>query len=112
VVSWEETLLIQMRAVGLPEPKREHMGIPGRRFRYDFWWEPEKLAVEVEGGVYLGRFGRHTSPQGYTKDAEKYNLGALQGHTIIRVTPSHIRTGHAIRWICEAHELRNSDGEA
>lgn len=61
----------------------EHMGIPGRRFRFD-WCVPDlNLALEYEG---LGFKSRHTNPVGYTNDCRKYNLAALNGWTVLRYT--------------------------
>ena len=61
----------------------EHMGIPGRRFRFDYFVPDLNLAIEYEG---LGFKSRHTNPVGYTNDCRKYNLSALNGFTVLRYT--------------------------
>ncbi|MFA5135558.1 MAG: hypothetical protein WC505_07280 [Patescibacteria group bacterium] len=61
----------------------------GRRWAFDFAWPDVKLAVEIEGGVWIG--GRHTSGAGFTKDMEKYNAAALMGWTLLRYTPTAIK---------------------
>jgi hypothetical protein len=66
----EDTLLFQVRAVGLPEPEREQRLIPGRRWRVDFFWRSAGLVLEVEGAVWHG--GRHTTGAGFTADVIKY----------------------------------------
>ena len=58
---------------------------PTRRWRFDYAFPELKIAVEVEGGVYIQ--GRHTRGSGFIKDMEKYNTAASMGWTIIRVTP-------------------------
>ena len=65
---------------------------PERRWRFDFAFVEQKVAVEVEGGVFMGKFGGHTSGVGYTKNCEKYNEAALAGWTVFRVTPAQIET--------------------
>lgn len=56
-----------------------------RKWRFDFAFEKEKVALEVEGGVWTN--GRHTRPTGYLKDMQKYNAAAVQGWRILRTTP-------------------------
>ena len=68
----------------------EHLGIPGRRFRFD-WAVPElKLAIEYEGIFGRGR-SRHTTQKGYSKDCEKYNLAAIHGWRVLRYTATTYR---------------------
>jgi very-short-patch-repair endonuclease len=73
----EETLALQIRAVKLPEPVREHRFHAVRRWRFDFAYPDQKLAIEVEGGVWS--VGRHTRGAGFTKDCEKYNTALMDG---------------------------------
>lgn len=63
----------------------EHIGIPGRRFRFDWAVPTLKLAIEYEGIYGRGR-SRHTTVTGYTKDTEKYNLATLHDWTVLRYT--------------------------
>ena len=98
----EETLLLHIRAEGLPMPEREHRFYPPRRWRFDFAWPELKIAVECEGLTHPGQKSRHTTNDGFTKDCEKYNRAALQGWTVLRYTRPMIMTGEAIRDITEA----------
>ncbi len=61
---------------------------PKRRWRFDYAFPPLKIAIEVEGGVWTK--GRHTRGSGFVKDMEKYNTAAVQGWTLIRVTPKNL----------------------
>lgn len=94
----EAALEFQIKAAGLPEPQREAMLVPGRRFRWDFAWPIHRLAVEVQGGLYLPK-GGHTSAAGVTRDCEKAALALLEGYRPLSVTSEQIRTGHALAWI-------------
>lgn len=46
----EDLLAFQLRASKIA-CEREFRFHPTRRWRFDFAWQPEKLAVEVEGGI-------------------------------------------------------------
>lgn len=97
---WTETLAVQFRAAQLPEPVREHRFDAKRRFRFDFAWPDWFVALEFEGGVFSG--GAHTRGRHFESDAEKYNLAALAGWTVIRVTERMVRDGRALAWVEQA----------
>jgi len=91
----EEALAFQMRAVGtLPSPEREWVFAHPRRWRFDFAFLIERVAVEVEGGSWVA--GRHTRPEGFASDIEKYNEAAIRGWSVIRVTPKMVESGDAL----------------
>jgi very-short-patch-repair endonuclease len=96
----EDRLAMYVRAARLPEPEREQMLIPGRRFRVDFVWRIPRLVVEVEGGTFVQ--GRHTTGAGFAVDAEKYNLLTLAGWRVLRVTSGQVKSGLALLWIEQA----------
>jgi hypothetical protein len=72
-------------------PVAEHKFHPTRKWRFDFAFVPEKVALEVEGGVWTG--GRHTRGAGFSGDMAKYNAAAILGWRILRVTPEQMRNG-------------------
>jgi very-short-patch-repair endonuclease len=76
-------------ANGFPPHVTEHRFSTVRRWRFDFAWPRHRIAVEIEGGVWTG--GRHTRPEGYTGDLEKYNAAAEAGWAVYRFTTSMIR---------------------
>lgn len=77
---------------------KAHLTIPAREFkfdtdrdwRFDYCWPAERIALEVEGGVYTG--GRHTRPVGFINDIAKYNAAALAGFRVLRVLPDSLST--------------------
>jgi very-short-patch-repair endonuclease len=93
----EETLAFQIRAAGLPEPLREYRIVPDRRYRWDFVWRDENLAVEVQGGIYTK--GGHSTGPGIERDAEKLDLATLNGYRVLIVTRKTIESGQALKWI-------------
>ena len=72
---------------------------PTRKWRFDFVL-PNKIAVEVEGGVYTK--GRHTTGAGFTKDCEKYNEAVILGWRVLRFTTQQVTKGIAIETIKRA----------
>ena len=99
----EETLALHIRAEKLPEPEREYQFYKPRRWRFDFAWKEYELAVEVEGGKWTR--GRHTRPEGFEKDCEKYNTAAIAGWCVLRFTADMVNSGAAIDTIAEAIRL-------
>lgn len=70
-------------ALGGSELVREFRFDKTRRWRADFASNSARVLIEVEGGVWRG--GRHTNPQGFINDAEKYLAATLQGWSVIRL---------------------------
>jgi len=80
-----------LRGLGLPEPVAEHRFHATRKWRFDFAWPDLKVAVEVEGGIWVG--GRHTRGKGFLADMEKYNNSAAAGWCVLRCTPTTLMSG-------------------
>lgn len=93
----EESLALQMRAAKLPAWQPEYRFHPKRKWRFDFAWPDMRTACEVEGGNWTG--GRHTRPQGFESDCEKYSEAALQGWTVLRVTGAMVKDGRALELV-------------
>ena len=79
----------------LPEPVREYRFTPLRRWRFDFAWPALLIAVEVEGGHWVGGHGGER----FGQDCEKYNMATIAGWRVLRVTPEQITSGEAIEWL-------------
>jgi hypothetical protein len=110
----EDTLLLQMRAVGLPEPVRElrfaaeyvgkgkglreRLAAAGLKdWRFDFAWPDLMFAVEVEGGTWVS--GRHNRGAGFEADAIKYGEAMRLGWAVYRCTTGIIKSGQAVELI-------------
>ncbi len=81
-------------AAGLPAPLREFRFHALRRWRFDYVWPLERVALEVEGGVWSG--GRHTRGAGFLGDVEKYNEAAAGGWYVLRCIPRTLRTAATV----------------
>ena len=96
----EQIMLTQIEAAQLPTPDLEHRFHPSRRWRFDFAWIGQHLALEVEGGTWNG--GRHTRGSGFEADTEKYNAATLEGWRVLRVTGNQVKKGQALVWLEQA----------
>lgn len=67
----------------------EYKGIEGRKFRFDCANPTQKIAIEIEGAIWIQ--GRHNRPIGMQQDMEKYNLAVLEGWRILRYTPEQMK---------------------
>jgi very-short-patch-repair endonuclease len=100
----EEVVARQVVAAAMPDPIREYKFHPTRRWRFDFAWPAYKIALEIEGGVWIR--GRHTRGQGFTSDCQKYTEAALLGWMVLRVTPDMVNDGAALDYLKRALETR------
>lgn len=73
---------------------------PSREWRFDFAIPARNVAIEVEGGAFIG--GRHIRPEGYLRDMEKYNEAAAAGWLLIRVLPSELLSLRTLQLIVRA----------
>jgi hypothetical protein len=94
----EELFLRQVRGCDVPEPESQWRFLHNRRFRFDFAWPKNKLALEIQGGYYSN--GRHNRDP--IADAKKANIAGLHGWTIIFAKPDDVRNGSALCWVREA----------
>ena len=79
---------------------KEYMFHPVRKWRFDYAIPEHKVALEVEGGIWTK--GRHTRPQGFLGDIEKYNAGTLLGWRIFRVTPDELYSNKTFNLLKDA----------
>jgi hypothetical protein len=78
------------RTNGLPLPTPEYRFHPDRRWRFDFAWEKQQVAVEVQGGIWTR--GRHTRGAALLKEWEKLNTAATLGWRILYCQPDDLLT--------------------
>jgi very-short-patch-repair endonuclease len=100
-----DAMLWQLRAAKAPTPVTEHRFHPVRKWRFDMAWIEDRVAVEVDGGAWVG--GRHVSGQGFEDDCEKLSWAAALGWRVLRVTPRMITGGQALILIELALGLRD-----
>ena len=85
----------------IPDPVEEFKFHPTRKWRIDICWPELKLALEIEGGVYMtkknGNATGHRSITNFISDIEKYNALSIHGFSLLRFTPQQMDS-------CEAYD--------
>lgn len=89
----ESKFLFIWRVAGGPPLEREVQFHTSRRWRADFAHLPTRTLIEIEGGIFMRKGGRHTRGAGYAKDAEKYLEAAMAGWTVLRLTERQLEIG-------------------
>ena len=93
----EEAFALHCRVDGL-DPVREFVFHPKRKWRFDFYFPKQNLAVEIEGGVN----GRHQRIGGFEGDCYKYGEAAILGVRVMRFTTRMVMSGEAIEMVKRA----------
>lgn len=88
----------QQCGLGVPIP--EYKFDPERKWRFDYAWLANLVALEIEGGAWTR--GRHTRGGGFIGDMEKYNRAAALGWRIVRCTPKQFENGDVMADLAEA----------
>lgn len=91
--------------IGL-EPVKEHRFHPVRRWRFDYAFPEQKVAIEINGGIW--KAGRHNRGQGYINDLEKLNNAAALGWLVLQFTPQQQFTSDAIDLIKKTLYMRKN----
>ncbi len=105
-MSYEATVRLCARTVGLPMPEAEVRFAPPRRWRFDWAWPGARLALEVDGGVWAA--GRHSRGSGIVKEHEKFNAAAALGWRVMRCTPQSVGDLTFWRQVAAAYHYREA----
>jgi hypothetical protein len=87
-VSYAPIIAALCRQSGLPQPEPEFRFAPPRKWRFDFCWREQGVALEVQGGIWTR--GRHTRGAALLAEQEKLNAAAAQGFRVLFCTPKTI----------------------
>jgi very-short-patch-repair endonuclease len=80
-----------------------------RKWRFDFAMVPVKLAIEIEGGIWIN--GKYNHGSGIMRMVEKMNAAQLQGWRVLQFTTNDIQNGTAIKMTLKALNMVH-DGTA
>lgn len=72
----------------MPEPVREHRFHPVRKWKFDFAFPEVKLAIELDGGSFMG--GGHNRGAQQKKDQDKANVALSLGWRVLRFSTKHL----------------------
>ena len=84
-------------------PEAEYRFDPDRRWRFDWAWVQQRVALEVNGGVWIA--GRHSRGRGQIADYEKWSEAAAQGWRMIHVIPDQLQDEKTLDMIRRALRL-------
>ena len=86
-------------------PITQHMFFPTRKWRFDFFWQRERIAVEIQG------YGPgHCSRMGMKNDANKNNAAISLGYNTLYFTSYHLdpmRIKATIKYTAYILKMRN-----
>ena len=117
---YKSILLNHLKFAKLPMPthgqgceNKEYLFHPERKWRFDYCWLDQKVAVEYQGlnWNHDGNSG-HQSVAGLMNDCEKFTEASLLGWTLILVTAETVNNGQAIGWIERALKRPRTPTEA
>jgi len=100
----EDLFYSQLKDEEIVAPTREYKFLEDRKFRFDFAWFHMKVAVEIQGGVFI--HGGHSTGLGITRDCEKLALANIDGWTVFQFTSAQVRSGQAIEWMKQYFDRR------
>lgn len=108
---WELHTLRDIRALGLPEPYKQHPEkdepacyqyiVPGddllKNKPFDFAWPSCRVLVEIDGGTWkttdYGRSAGHAHPRRINEDNAKRNRARLLGYRVFQFTGDQVESG-------------------
>ncbi len=93
--------------------EREYRFAQPRRWRADFYHKATRTLIEIEGGIY-GR-GKHNHADGYTKDAQKYNMATALGFRLFRFTSKLLTPADMLQlcgWLSSPYQLTSGTDQA
>jgi very-short-patch-repair endonuclease len=96
----EAEFALQLRAHGVTGWTREFRFHPTRKWRFDFAFPEQKVAIELHGATYSN--GRHNRGTGMRNDADKTNAAQLMGWLTLTFTSDHLKDGTAMQHVMEA----------
>ena len=104
----DKIFLKMLSDAGLPEPTAEFRFHPKRKFRFDWAFIEQRIAVECSGGIYMKVSG-HKSIAGILRDYEKMNEAQILGWKVLQIESNNLIKLPAIQLIKRAFENIKKD---
>ena len=79
----------QLSMANFPAWEQQFRFHPTRRWRLDFAWPECKVAMEVNGGTFIG--GRHSNGPAMHSEYEKLNAAQSDGWIVLQFDTWHVR---------------------
>lgn len=97
---YEDKFALLLAEHNFPKPHRQFHFVMGRDWAFDFAWPEMMIAVEVNGGQWLPKGGRHNRDS----DRIKMNRAQALGWTVLVITPEMMK--HKTMWPGFLDDLR------
>lgn len=68
---------------------------PVRLWRWDYTLPEHRIAIEIDGGIWLGKRGGHSGGFGLQRDMDKRNHGTMLGWRVLVFSTKDVLTGRA-----------------
>jgi hypothetical protein len=94
----ENIFNLQLMAYKITGYEREYKFHPSRRFRFDYAWPAQMIAVELQGGVW-GKKSGHNSGTGIIAEMEKSNQAQMLGWQVYKFFVDQVKSGEAIQFM-------------
>lgn len=88
--SWSSGFEAMLRGAKLPAPQYEFQFNAARKWRFDIAFAKQRIAIEVDGGIWREDRGAHGRPANILRDMEKGNAAQLAGWKYLRYTPDNL----------------------
>lgn len=100
----ERVLVNRLEQAGLPLGEPQYPVVEGRQHRFDRAWPNQRVAVEVQGGVWSD--DGHGRKSMVASDCMKLSLAAAVGWRVLPLTREMIEDGTAVNLIARALGVR------
>lgn len=97
------------REMEIPKPIYEHRFHPVRKWRFDLAWPEQRVALEVQGGLFVG--GRHNRGAALIKEYEKLSTAASMGWRMLYCQPCDLLMNENIELIKRALNYNGEENE-
>jgi hypothetical protein len=105
-IDYSKYLAVQLQDYPeIPIPHFEYRFHDTRKWRFDLAFPDQRLAVEIEGGIW--QYGRHNRASTFIKDMEKYNNACMLGWHLLRFSTEMVKKGEAVECIKQFMESKN-----
>lgn len=105
-IDYKEEFLNQLRIARLPMPEAEVRFHPTRKWRFDWAFVPQKIAIEYQGGIFHGGIG-HNGIKGSKRDCLKFSSATALGWKLFLINADMVRDGSAFGFIQDALASRD-----
>lgn len=106
-VDYKAIFLTHLKMAKLPQPACEFRFHETRRWRFDFAFPAQMIAIEYQGLNWKPKKGQdnnsgHQSIDGLRRDCAKFTEASLAGWRLILITAETVNNGQAVEWVRRA----------